>query len=133
MPGDGAELVAEPFLSAGGIAVQIPVQGLDKKEAGVELVAQFFRERKIEFPVKLNSVQPRRPESDCNLIEILGVKDADFCEIGRQIGHHGCDVTGGDTARTGSEDEADGVRTGVRGRLHIFEIGVAADFDPHGF
>ena len=84
MPGDGAQLVAEPFLGAGGVAVEIPVQGLDQKEAGAELVAQFFRERKIEFPMKLNPVQARRAESECNLIEILRVKDADFCEIGGQ-------------------------------------------------
>ena len=87
MPGDGAQLVAEPFLGAGRIAVQVPVEGLDNKETGVELVAQFFRERKIEFPVKLNPVQSRRPESERNVIEILSVEDADFCEIGRQIGH----------------------------------------------
>ena len=42
------------------------------------------------------------------------------------------DVTRGDTARTGSENEADGISAGIGGHVHVFEIGVAANLDPHG-
>ncbi len=41
-----------------------------------------------------------------------------------------CDLTGGDAAWAGGEDEADRVGSGIGGEERVFEAGVAADFDP---
>jgi hypothetical protein len=132
MTSDGAEFVAEPFFCSVRVAVDIPVQGLNQKEARAEVVAQFFGERKIELTVKLSTVQSRREESRGNLIEILGGKDADPGEIGRKVGQDGRDLSRGHAARAGGEDKADGIGAGIGGEQRVFEGRVAANFDPHG-
>jgi hypothetical protein len=132
MPRDGAQFIAELFFRARGIAVHSPVEGLDKEEAGIKFAAQSICKGEIELAVQLSSVQSSRAERKDDFIEILSVEDADLGEVGGQLGHHGRDVPRGDAAGTGCEYEACGVGTGIGDHVYVFEIRVAANFDPHG-
>jgi hypothetical protein len=40
-------------------------------------------------------------------------------------------MSSGDAAQAGREHEACGIGTGVGDHVYVFEIGVAANFDPH--
>jgi len=77
-------------------------------------------------------MQSSRAQREDDFIEILGVKNADLGEVGGQLGHHGRDMPRGDAAGTRREYEASGVGTGIGDHVYVFEIRVAANFDPHG-
>ena len=132
MAGDGAELIAQALFGAVGVAVHVPVKRLDEEESSVELVAQFVCEGEIELAVELHTVESCGAERGHDVVEILGVENADFGQVGREFRHEFGDLSGGDAARTRREDKADSVGAIISCEGCVFGIRVGADLNPHG-
>ena len=128
---DGTQLVAEFLLRLVGIAIHQPVQCLNQKQFAAEFLAQLLCEKPIEIAMQLDPIQSGSANGEGNLVEAVRTKDADLFEAGWQTRRNGRDLARVIFRLLRAKMNPRHPRH-FGSQLGVFEIGVAADLDPHG-
>jgi hypothetical protein len=109
------------------------MQSLDKLEVGDEF-CQGFGEGGREGAVKLDGSEAGglRGGGDrrCVCFGIQGLEDADKLNVRGEVRGYGGDLLERDLTLAWGKDEAESICAELGGEFGIFEVGVAADFEP---
>jgi hypothetical protein len=82
--------------------------------------------------VELHAIQAGGANGESNFVEAMRTKDTNFFEAEWQSRRNRRDLSFRYLPLTRSEDKSGGISAAFGGQARVFEIGVAADLDPHG-